>query len=103
MANSQVGEIKLQHFCLTKIGRKRKENPQAESNARKKSKYIICYNVNNDYVLFLLLENTSTYYSARLYRATSPQDLSGVTAVFCMCLYHPLYIKVVQHNLYGCH
>ena len=36
--NSQVGEIRLQHFCLTKIGRKRKGSPQSGSSASKKSR-----------------------------------------------------------------
>ena len=38
--NSQVGEIRLQHFCFTKIGRKRKGNPQSRSSASKKSKCV---------------------------------------------------------------
>ena len=49
---------------------------------------------NKRIVFYFFIEDTSTYYSARLYRAISPQDLSGIKAVFCMCLYHPLYIKV---------
>ena len=38
--NSHVGEITLQHFCFTKVGKKRKGNPQTESSACRKSKYM---------------------------------------------------------------
>ena len=89
--NSQVGEIRLQHFCLIKVGRKRKGNPQAGSSASKRSK---CESCKHCYDVPIFTEDASTYYSTRLYRATSPQDLSGIRAVFCMCLYQPLYIMV---------
>ena len=36
--NSQVGEIKLRHYCLKKIARKRKASSQSGSSASQKSK-----------------------------------------------------------------
>ena len=37
------------------------------------------------------------YYSVRLYRNVEHQG--GVSAVLCMCLYHQVYIKVINTNL----
>lgn len=39
----------------------------------------------------------STLYSARLYRGLT-QDSTRASAVFCMCLYHPLYITVSEQT-----
>ena len=40
----------------------------------------------------LLCAGNGSYYSARLYRDLNPSH--EASAVFCMCLYHPMYIQV---------
>ena len=74
------GILKLKKlFSWFKIGRKK---------SGKKSTDQCCTYVNYH---SLLLSAEERFYSARLYKAVTGMK---VTAIFCMCLDHPLYIKV---------
>ena len=79
-----VGEITLRHFCLQKTARKRCMKPKISGK------------IFNSYIF--LCYNSIFTVSARLYRNLSPSALSdGVSAVFCVCLNQPVYIKVASY------
>ena len=75
------------------IGRRRKIHPEIGGLS-------IClysdsgHNYSDHYsCLFFILENSGKNYSVKLYRSSSPL-LGGISAVFCMCLDQPVYVKV---------
>ena len=71
-----LGEIRMRHFCIVTTGRNK------PLNGKKRTKF-----VNEITVFLLLVGNSSKLYSARLFRTEK-------SAVFCMCLYQPLYMQV---------
>ena len=83
-----IGEITLRHFCLVKVGKRKRTSKSPESSKIKKSKGTSALHYYHVLILQYFTGN-SFYYSARLYRSL-PQNL----AVFCMCLYHQVYTKV---------
>ena len=80
--NSQVGEISASHFCCMKICRKKSPERQSFNEGTAFCQFILTFFIN--YIIY------TGMYSVRLYRSRS----DGLTAVFCMCLFHPLYINV---------
>ena len=91
-AGDSVGEIKLRHFCLIKVAR------WVGRKLRRRHNRVSPGELNYIHLAVNSLHTSSLgnidRYSARLYRNMSPDAYSGVSAVFCVCLDHPLYIEV---------
>ena len=90
-----VGEIKLRHFCLIKVARWVGERLRRRHN-RISPGELVYIHIGMNLLHTSSLGNIDRY-SARLYRNMSPDAHSGVSAVFCVCLDHPLYIEVKHH------
>ena len=90
----QVGEISLRHFCILKIVRRKRSREEDEpSTSEKKQRGTVCsfiYFLHLGKLIIIIIENS--LYSARLYR--NIQHNGGVSAIFCICPYSPIYTEV---------
>ena len=90
--DDQIGEISLRHFCVLKIGRKRIIEEDSEKNEKKHKGTMSFILLSIAYMT--LITGHQHLYSANLYKYVKCER--DVSAIFCMCLYTPLHIKV--HN-----
>ena len=98
---SQVGEISLRHFCLVKAGkrkRQRKNSASKKQKGKKNDKPAIYTGTFLYLLMYLYIDNQHHLYSARLYRNLQrPFGQGFVSALFCICLSHPTYMKVYSY------
>ena len=78
----QVGEISLRHFCIIKVGKRKRRGTSAIAESEKKHKG----STHKPYA------GNQRLYSSRLYRNILHRG--EVSSVFCICLFAPIYMQV---------
>ena len=78
----QVGEISLRHFCIIKVGKRKRRGTSARAESEKKHKG----SAHNPYA------GNQRLYSSRLYKNILHRG--EVSSVFCICLFAPIYMQV---------
>ncbi len=88
-----VGEIALRHFCISLLGRRKRSN-HADVDLKQIKGIPIRIAVVAKIIIQTFSVQDEPLYSARLYQIKEK-------AIFCVCLYQPLFIEVCYYYCYS--